>query len=74
MGSFTKTTFLEKLKEQGVVLTQRQQQQFAAYAKLLAQWNEKMNLTAIVEENAVYEKHFYDSVLPFLHTNASFFV
>ena len=58
MGSFTKTTFLEKLKEQGVVLTQRQQQQFAAYAKLLAQWNEKMNLTAIVEENAVYEKHF----------------
>lgn len=71
MGSFTKTTFLEKLKEQGVVLTQRQQQQFAAYAKLLAQWNEKMNLTAIVEENAVYEKHFYDSVLPFLHTNAT---
>lgn len=67
MGAFTKETFVQKLSEQGIVLSNRQLQQFACYAQLLAQWNEKINLTAIVEENAVYEKHFYDSVLPFLH-------
>ena len=67
MGAFTKETFVQKLEAQGIVLSTKQLQQFETYAKLLAQWNEKINLTAIVEENEVYEKHFYDSVLPFLH-------
>ncbi len=71
MGTFTKETFVQKLQEQGITLTGRQQEQFAVYAKMLASWNEKMNLTAIVEEDAVYEKHFYDSLLPFLHTDAA---
>lgn len=34
------------------------------YATLLKEWNEKMNLTAIVEEDEVVEKHFYDCLLP----------
>ena len=67
MGAFTKETFVQKLEAQGTVLSTKQLQQFETYAKLLAQWNEKINLTAIVEENEVYEKHFYDSILPFLH-------
>ena len=67
MGAFTKETFVQKLEAQGIVLSTKQLQQFETYAKLLAQWNEKINLTAIVEENEVYEKHFYDSILPFLH-------
>ena len=34
------------------------------YAKLLKEWNSKMNLTAIDEREEVYEKHFFDSILP----------
>lgn len=34
------------------------------YADLLKEWNAKMNLTAIDEKEEVYEKHFYDSILP----------
>lgn len=37
---------------------------FARYYDLLAEWNQKFNLTAIIEKEAVYLKHFYDSVLP----------
>lgn len=33
------------------------------YAALLSEWNQKMNLTAIVEEPMVVEKHFTDSLL-----------
>ena len=37
---------------------------FHRYFELLAEWNEKMNLTSIVDEEGVYEKHFVDSLLP----------
>lgn len=33
------------------------------YAALLKEWNEKMNLTSIVEEEEVIEKHFYDCLV-----------
>ena len=33
------------------------------YAKLLVEWNQKMNLTAIVEPNEIAIKHFLDSLL-----------
>ena len=61
----TKNQFIEALHQTGVDLTDRQIAQFEQYMKLLQQWNEKMNLTAITEENEVWEKHFYDSILPF---------
>lgn len=35
---------------------------FQTYEKLLLEWNEKFNLTAIKEENEVTEKHFIDSL------------
>ncbi|WP_353893288.1 16S rRNA (guanine(527)-N(7))-methyltransferase RsmG [Proteinivorax hydrogeniformans] len=34
------------------------------YKELLLAWNEKMNLTAIVDEQAIIVKHFIDSMLP----------
>lgn len=39
-------------------------EKFHQYAVLLKEWNEKINLTSIVEEEEVYVKHIYDSLLP----------
>lgn len=33
------------------------------YYHLLVSWNKKMNLTTILNENDVYQKHFFDSLL-----------
>ena len=57
-----KEQFLAALKEHGIELTEKQQQQFETYFNLLVEWNEKMNLTAITDEPSVYLKHFYDSI------------
>lgn len=54
--------FIKKLEEKGIVLTKKQIEQFKQYFKILVEWNEKMNLTAIVDEEGVYLKHFYDSL------------
>jgi 16S rRNA (guanine527-N7)-methyltransferase len=59
-----KEQFAEALAAKGIMLTNEQREQFDAYFRLLVEWNEKMNLTAITEEGQVYTKHFYDSVSP----------
>ncbi|MBB6674400.1 16S rRNA (guanine(527)-N(7))-methyltransferase RsmG [Cohnella nanjingensis] len=43
-------------------LSDRQLEQYEIYYRMLVEWNEKMNLTGITEREAVYEKHFYDSL------------
>ena len=45
-------------------LSSTQIEQFAKYCSLLQEWNEKMNLTAIIDENKIIEKHFYDCLIP----------
>lgn len=56
------TEFVLKLKEKGIVLNETQIKQFHDYYLLLKKWNDIMNLTTIIEEEKVYEKHFYDSL------------
>lgn len=56
--------FIEACSKQGLQLNEKQVQQYCCYAELLKEWNEKMNLTAIVEFEDVLDKHFYDSLLP----------
>lgn len=58
----SKTLFPSLLKEKGIELSEEQLKKFQAYYETLAEWNEKMNLTAITEEDGVYLKHFYDSL------------
>lgn len=49
-------------KAMGISLSQRQLDQFEAYYRLLIEWNERMNLTAITEAREVATKHFLDSI------------
>jgi 16S rRNA (guanine527-N7)-methyltransferase len=55
-------TFLKALQDQGIELNEKQQGQFHRYFEILVEWNEKMNLTAITDQEGVYLKHFYDSL------------
>ncbi len=43
-------------------LTEQQSAQLALYGSLLIEWNEKFNLTAIVEPDKIISSHFYDSL------------
>lgn len=54
----------EALAMNGIQLTDRAREQFETYYRLLIEWNERMNLTAITEYDEVFEKHFYDSITP----------
>lgn len=49
-------------REFGFELTQTQQEQFEKYYRLLVEWNEKFNLTAITEYTGAQLKHFLDSL------------
>lgn len=49
-------------REFGIDLTPTQQEQFEKYFRLLVEWNEKFNLTAITEYTQVQLKHFLDSL------------
>lgn len=53
---------LEETKEFGVTLSVAQQVQFEAYLRLLLDWNERLNLTAVRTPEAIIERHFYDSL------------
>lgn len=59
--------FKEMLAEKGIELSPWQLEQFKMYFHTLVEWNEKMNLTAITEEEEVYLKHFYDSISAAFH-------
>ncbi|HEX7056501.1 MAG TPA: 16S rRNA (guanine(527)-N(7))-methyltransferase RsmG [Bacilli bacterium] len=54
--------FTAWLKARNIALNDAQLAQFSLYCRELADWNEKINLTAITEREAVYVKHFYDSL------------
>ena len=52
----------EGAKELGIRLTPPQLDQFESYFRELADWNQRMNLTSVVEYEEVQVKHFLDSL------------
>jgi 16S rRNA (guanine527-N7)-methyltransferase len=51
----------EGSKDFGLALSPEQLEKLSTYAKLLVEWNEKINLTAITDEEGIAIKHFLDS-------------
>ena len=49
----------------GLEFTELQYEQFIKYMRLLQEWNEKINLTAITEDEEVVKKHFIDCIKAF---------
>ena len=60
-------------KEINIVFTEEQLQKFYKYMNLLIEWNEKINLTAIVEPKEIILKHFIDSltIIKYIELNKS---
>ena len=56
------TDFIKAVAELGITVTQEHINFLEKYYKLLVEWNEKINLTAITDHDEVYLKHFYDSL------------
>lgn len=52
---FTKYNKLFEISENEI-------EKFYQYMKLLLEWNEKINLTAITDEEEIIKKHFIDSL------------
>ena len=61
----------EKLNKIDLNISERQMDEFYLYMKLLIEWNEKINLTAIIEPNEIILKHFVDcaTILPLVGEN-----
>ena len=58
-----------KAAEFGVNLDEKALERFDLYAKLLVEWNEKINLTAITDPDGIVLKHFVDSLSVFSAIN-----
>ncbi len=58
-----KDILLEQAALSGIELSSNQIDSLEKYYKLLIEWNEKMNLTALTEPHDVALKHFCDSIL-----------
>jgi 16S rRNA (guanine527-N7)-methyltransferase len=47
----------------GIAVTPEQEEKFRVYARMLVEWNEKVNLTAVTDPKGIAAKHFLDSIL-----------
>lgn len=54
--------FQKYLANMNIELTKKQYNQFYLYMNTLIEWNKKINLTAITDENEIILKHFIDSL------------
>ena len=56
-----KEELIKALAELNIQLTETKWNQLQSYQKLLAEWNQVMNLTGITDPEGVNLKHYYDS-------------
>lgn len=58
-----KVRFSNLCEQHGILLDDVMLERFDTYARLLVEWNEMMNLTAITEPKEIELKHFLDSLM-----------
>ena len=65
--------FIERLAELKIVVSDEMKQQFLVYKNLIQEVNQVLNLTAIDDDEGIYLKHFWDSLLisPLIKNEAS---
>lgn len=56
------TKFKELASKLNITLSDAEVDRFFLYKKILKEWNEKINLTSIVDDNEILIKHFIDSL------------
>ncbi len=56
--------FRDGMNDLAIEISDGQVEKFNKYSALLKEWNEKMNLTAVVDDDGIAVKHFLDSILP----------
>ena len=54
--------FIENIKSLGINPTDKQLADLETYYDMLIEWNNKINLTRIIDKEDAYLKHFYDSL------------
>lgn len=57
-----KTKFIKMLDTLDITITEAKYNKFLKYYDLLMEWNNKINLTSIVDFEDVFIKHFFDSL------------
>ncbi len=59
-----KNLLLDGCSQMGVSLSDETAEKYIKYMNLLVEWNDKVNLTAITEEQKIITLHFLDSITP----------
>ena len=57
-----KDEFISYCEELGIVISEELYKKLYDYFVMLNEWNEKFNMTTILEEKDVFKLHFYDSL------------
>lgn len=55
----------EACEHEGILLSEEQYKKFIKYKEMLQEWNKKINLTAITEDEDIIKKHFIDCIKAF---------
>ncbi len=66
-----KELFLSGLRALGLEGAESAANKFGRYSELLREWNKKINLTAITDDDGITVKHFLDSLLPLKYVDIS---
>lgn len=67
--TISKELLLNSCRELGFTVSDECAERLDAYAKLLIEYNEKVNLTAITQPDEIVRKHFADSLLLLKYVN-----